>query len=327
MITTPSFWYQKKSGIMSTALTPISWIYHGFSHRRIHKKPRYKSKLPVICVGNLTAGGSGKTPVVTSLCKLLQQAGKNPNILSRGYGAKLKNMTKVNQEIHTAKEVGDEPYMHAKDFDCWISADRVRGAKMIETDPKVDVIVMDDGFQNPYLYKNLNIVVVDGVVGFGNEQLIPAGPLREPIENGIKRADALIIIGDDRHYLTERFSYLLPVFQAHLIPDFETHTWKGKKVIGFTGIGRPEKFRNTLLSIGVKLKEFVPFADHHFFSLSDINRLLNLAKKHGAKLVTTEKDWGRLPLSFQDTIAAIPIKVKWKNEKALHEFLTEKGIL
>lgn len=325
MIQTPDFWY-RKNGVISTALTPLSVIYGAISHRKINKKPRYKAKIPVLCVGNLTAGGSGKTPVVGALAKIFIAQGKNPHILSRGYGAKIKTTTKINEEVHTAREVGDEPFMHAKDYTCWISPNRVRAAKLIEREKQATVILMDDGFQNPDLRKDVSVIVVDGTVAFGNEKLLPAGPLREPIADGIKRADALIIMGDDRHYLTERFSYLLPVFQAHLVPDFDITDWKGQPVVGFTGIGRPEKFRQTLLSIGVKLKDFVPFADHHFFSMTELNQLMSLADEYKAKLVTTEKDWGRLPSGYQNMVTPISVAVKWKDEPALLDFLKEKGL-
>lgn len=325
MIRTPSFWYQS-AGLLSTILSPFSWVYRVLSQGKINRTPRYDSKIPVICIGNLTAGGSGKTPVVGAIAKILTTQGKKPHILSRGYGAKIKSTTQVNTETHTAREVGDEPFMHAQKYPCWISSDRVQGAKMIERGRHANLILMDDGFQNPHLHKDISIVVVDGGVAFGNEKIMPAGPLRELIDEGIKRAHALVILGDDRHYLKERFEYLLPVFQAHLVPDVSAKIWKGKKVIGFTGIGRPEKFRQTLLSIGVKLKEFVPFADHHFFNLHDITRLLNLAKKHDAQLVTTDKDWGRLPLGYQNMVAPIPVKIKWKDKKALIAFLKKKGV-
>lgn len=325
MIRTPKFWY-KKSGVLSLALSPLSVAYQAVSQRKINKTSRYTSKIPVLCIGNLTAGGSGKTPVVGALAQLFKQQGKKPHILSRGYGGKIRGTTKVNTDIHTAKEVGDEPFMHAKNNTCWVSPNRVQAAKMIENGGNADLIIMDDGFQNPDLKKNVSIVVVDGNVAFGNEHIIPAGPLREPIDEGIKRADALIIMGDDRHYLTERFSYLMPVFQGYLTPDTNTKIWSGKKIVGFTGIGRPEKFRQTLLSIGADIKDFIPFADHHFFSLSDINKLVRLSEKHDAQLVTTEKDWGRLPASHHSTITPIPVNVKWKDEKALKKFFEEKGL-
>ncbi len=324
---TPPFWYHQNKTVASVALKPFSVIYECFSKRHIHKKIRYRAQTPVICVGNLTAGGSGKTPIVRALASLLKDSGKNPHILSRGYRGKIKIATRVHLDNHTARDVGDEPLMHAHHHPSWISENRVAGAKKIEQQKQADFIIMDDGFQNPYLYKDIRFIVVDGQVGFGNECLIPSGPLRERIDEGIKRADALIIMGDDHHYLKERFEYLLPVFQGFLLPNKNTEIWQKQPVIGFTGIGRPAKFRQTLLSIGVDLKEFVPYADHHFFSMSDINSLLALAKKHQAQLVTTEKDWVRLPLGYQNMIKPIAVEVHWKDEQALKNFLNEKGVL
>ncbi|MCB9964413.1 MAG: tetraacyldisaccharide 4'-kinase [Rhodospirillales bacterium] len=291
MIKTPAFWY-RPPGVLSTLLTPLSIVYDRERTRRLHRTaPPYRSSLPVICVGNLTAGGSGKTPVVLSLIPLLKDAGlsKNPCILSRGYGGQ--------SDLHLvaagdrAADVGDEALLLSRKAPVIVAKDRAKGAKMAEN-MGFDLIVMDDGFQNPTLYKTLSFLVVDGNKGFGNNRLIPSGPLREPVTEGLRRADAVIFTGGQTYIDSDLEKSGLPLFLTTLKTDFIPK--KNVPYVAFCGLGRPDKFMNTLNDLGVVVKNFFPFSDHHTYTKNEVKNIIEKAKSQNARLITTEKDEVRL---------------------------------
>lgn len=292
---TPSWWYRKSSG-MAAALSPLAAIYGRVAASRLAKKPSYRSQLPVICIGNFTAGGSGKTPTAIAVAKLLARIGRMPAFLTRGYGGTKKHAVKV--QGHDATEVGDEPLLLAKVAPTFVAADRVAGAKTIE-DTDADVIVMDDGFQNPSLAKTFSLIVMDAGAGLGNGRMIPAGPLRAPLKAQLPHADALLVVDHGKKADTviaamQRMGK--PVLHGKVVPalDCDPRWLSVLPVIGFAGIARPSKFFSTLKMNGARLIASHAFGDHHRFTEKEAKALLEEADHKGAMLVTTEKDWARL---------------------------------
>ena len=244
----------------------------------------------MICIGNLTAGGAGKTPTVQWLLKALRQDGQNPAILSRGYGGSEKGPLKVDAAAHSAMQVGDEPLMLAQDAAVYIGADRMASLRMAVRDGH-DVLIKDDGFQNPSLAHHFNLIVMDGASGIGNRRLLPAGPLRQNLSVGLEKLDALLLIGAPSHgslaALLEKLKAMgKPIFQA----EIEASKTGSGAVHGFCGIAKPEKFRASLEAQGYEVKQLSSFPDHHNFTEADAAKLL----KSGLPLMTTEKDMARL---------------------------------
>jgi tetraacyldisaccharide 4'-kinase len=267
--------------------------------------------VPTICVGNLTAGGAGKTPVVLSLAALLSARGKRPHILSRGYGGSLKGPLQVDPAHHSAREVGDEPLLLAAAAPCWIGADRVASARAAIA-AGADILLLDDGFQNPALHYDVALVVIDGGYGIGNGRVMPAGPLREPVAPALQRASAVVMIG-----ACEKRIELggLPILSAQLAP-VEGDALKGQRVVAFAGIGRPAKFFATLTALGATLAATHDFPDHHPYSESDFVSLAADAEAENAILVTTEKDWVRLSPRWCEKIRALKVALRWDDEAA-----------
>jgi tetraacyldisaccharide 4'-kinase len=290
------FWWYRRQGVLASALAPLGRVYGTVAERRFARAKPYRSRLPVICVGNFTAGGGGKTPTAIALAKLLAECGEKPAFLTRGYGGTAKGPIRVKQG-QSAEEAGDEPLLLAAAAPTFISADRAAGAKAIEAS-EASVIVMDDGFQNPGLAKDLALVVVDAGAGVGNGLVMPAGPLRAPLEAQLRRAGALIVAGDGEKAarLAESFTAAgKPVLKARLEPR-QDKRWLGVlPAIGFAGIARPEKFFATLRDNGARLIDARAYPDHYRYSEHQARSLLKEAQDYNAMLVTTEKDWVRLP--------------------------------
>lgn len=291
----PAFW-GRKDALLGKLLGPAGSLYGAMAERRFARATPYRSKLPVVCIGNLTVGGGGKTPTAIWLAGALQACGERPAFLSRGYGGKLAGPVQV-ADAHTATDIGDEALLLANTAPAFIAHDRAAGAQTIEgTD--ASLILMDDGFQNPDLAKNFCLIVADADVGVGNGRTLPAGPLRAPLDAQIGRADALLVIGTENgaSELASRFERKdKPIFSGRLQPAEDTRWLSVLPAIGFAGIARPEKFFNTLRSAGGRVEETVPFPDHHPFSEDDAAKLLARAAESRRMLVTTEKDWVRLP--------------------------------
>ena len=281
------------------------------------KKPK-KAEIPVICIGNITAGGTGKTPVAISIAKMLTTAMRHPIFVTRGYGGKLQNVL-VNNKKHTAQEVGDEPLLLSEQAPVVVNADRYAGAQLAVREG-ADVVIMDDGFQNPSLFKDLSFLVFDGHYGIGNGKIIPAGPLRETFEAGIRRADALIILGKDKHELAKRSK--LPVFYGHTEP---TQTTVGNTdVLAFAGIGHPQKFYHTLQQQGFNVVETIDFPDHHYYTKEEIEQILQKAKKLNAEVYTTGKDFVKIPSLYHNSINVLDIAVVWDKPEELLQFVQAK---
>jgi tetraacyldisaccharide 4'-kinase len=325
---TPSWWYRKKGGL-AAALQPLAAVYGKVAASRLAKGEPYRSRLPVICVGNFTAGGGGKTPTALAIATRLKAMGKNPAFLTRGYGGASKGVVRVDGQ--DAAEVGDEPLLLAAVAPTFVSADRVAGAKAIEASD-ADIIIMDDGFQNPSLAKDFSLVVMDAASGLGNGLVIPAGPLRAPLAAQMPRADGLLVIGDGKkaNAVIEMFEKEgKPVLKAKIAPNCDPR-WLGVlPAIGFAGIARPGKFFTTLKSNGARLVASHGFPDHHRFTEKDARRLLQEAGDKKAMLVTTEKDWARLTeddeesalTELKDRSRPFPIVVTFEDDAKVKDLL------
>jgi len=317
MIASPSFWYEQKkiSDIMlKCALLPAGWLYGWLVRKRFDLYFPVPMSRPVICVGNLVAGGAGKTPVALSLTGLLQDAGYNPHLLTRGYGGKESGPLQVSPGRDTAYDVGDEALLLVEKAPTWVSGNRPLGAQEA-MDSGANIVVMDDGFQNPVIYKDFSIVVIDGIVGLGNRQVMPAGPLREKLKYGLGRADAIVIVGEDRTDAAghiRRFT-AVPVLEASLAADDGNPDIKGKKVFAFAGIGRPQKFRETLEAGGASIAGWTEFPDHFPYDEEDLKIIVDAAGAEGALLLTTTKDHVRLPESLRRKIQKFSVHLAWKN--------------
>jgi tetraacyldisaccharide 4'-kinase len=291
----PGFWWQEP-GTAAALLAPVASVYGAVAAARLRQTGE-RAGVPVLCVGNPTLGGSGKTPTVIALARLLSEAGERPVLLSRGYGGRLAGPVKVDPRHHRADDVGDEPLLLARCALTIIARDRVAGARAARA-AGAGVIVLDDGFQNPSLAKDLSILVIDAGRGVGNEQVFPAGPLRAPLDAQLDRAHAILIIGDGPGAapLTEAAETRgLALFYGRLVPDGETvDALKGSRVLAFAGIGHPEKFFATLTDAGIDVALRRGFPDHHRFTASDAAALIAEADRAGLTLVTTEKDFVRL---------------------------------
>jgi tetraacyldisaccharide 4'-kinase len=281
-----------------------------------------KSPVPVICVGNLVAGGAGKTPVALSLGGRLRGRGMTVHFLARGYGGRAAGPLRVDPDSHAASEVGDEALLLARIAPTWIARDRT-GA-IAAAAKGAQAIVMDDGFQDPAVDKDFSIVVVDGAFGFGNACVIPAGPLREPIARGLARADALAVIGADAWGVAAHpdvRSSGLPILAAAVEPGPGASRLRGRPVVAFAGIGVPGKFFTLLENCGCRVVGTHAFPDHHPYAAAEIASLKSEAAGKTATLVTTEKDFVRLPHSLREGIRAVPIALKWSDEAALDVML------
>jgi tetraacyldisaccharide 4'-kinase len=294
----PDFWWNSSLAAEAIVLSPLGWIYGRITARRMLSKPKAKSRLPVICIGNFIVGGTGKTPFSIELANKLKDEKLKPGFLLRGYGGRRKKPLLVDAEVQEAGEVGDEALLLAQFAPTVIAADRVAGAQLAEKQD-IDVLIMDDGFQNPALAKDLSLVLVDCAIGFGNGLCLPAGPLRAPAGKQILKADCLVLVGEGD--AAERAVHLagrrgLPILHAHLRPQ-PNDELAGEKLFAFAGIGRPQKFFSSLEDMGYEVKKSRAFSDHHRFSESDVRFLLTEAEADGLKLVTTAKDMARLKTS------------------------------
>ncbi len=296
-------------------LAPIGWLYFLGTKIRLKITPSYQTAIPVICVGNIMVGGTGKTPLTIEIIKYLKSKGANPHVISRGYGGKLENI-KVT-ENHSVKQVGDEPLMLSKYATVWVGKNRKKTAKLAIREGAT-VLIMDDGFQNKKIRKDFSILVFDGKVGIGNGMGLPVGRLRESLSSGLKRADVVVIVGKNKTKLKKKIKNRIPVFFASVapkkIPDMR------KKYLAFAGIGRPEKFYETLKNLGTRVIETHSFPDHYIYKKNDLKRLENSATKQGLSLITTEKDFVRLPKDFQKKTIVLPIKMVFQKSKFFNFF-------
>ena len=325
----PSFWWSK-AGLYAWLLEPFARIYGTVAASRM-RKPGAKAGIPVICVGNFTLGGAGKTPTAIAVARILIDSGKAPFFLSRGYGGKLAGPVRVDPAIHSAADVGDEPLLLARHAPTIVSQDRVAGAAFAR-EAGADVIVMDDGLQNPSLQKDLTIAVIDARRLIGNGFVFPAGPLRAPLKAQLQVANCILLIGDGRQTpsaiaaLTQ--AETRPLLRGRLEPDGNAVKALGRrKVLAFAGIGDPEKFFMTLAGAGLEAVAEESFPDHHPYDGADAQRLLALAEAKNLIPVTTEKDLVRLSghdralATLAAKTRAIPVTLMFEDATAVKKLV------
>ena len=326
----PSWWYNKNIS-PPALLSPISYLYGKIVCYRWEKTKSYKSQIPVICIGNFTVGGAGKTPTSLYICNLLIELGERPVFLSRGYGGTEKGPRIVSFDFDHSGHVGDEPLLLAKSAPTVICANRAKGAEFIEQHDELDpsVIIMDDGFQNPGLHKDLNIVVIDAMSGIGNGRVFPSGPLRAPLDFQKTKADILLTIGKSSLPRIETPEALN--ISATIEPVSEQQDWLKDPIIAYTGIARPEKFYKTLQELGANIKQTFSYPDHHQFSEKEVKMLLNKSKSHSYKLVTTEKDFVRLrnseenykELRASSNVVKVDLSLSQKDRESLKQVISD----
>ena len=321
----PEFWHEPP-GLAAGLLAPAgaAWELAARLRRRLARP--YRAPIPVLCVGNLVVGGSGKTPVVLSLANLFMERGIAVHIVTRGYGGRLAGPARVDPARHDAAAVGDEALLLAAAAPCWVAKDRAAGITAA-AEAGADLVLLDDGFQNPSVAKDLCLIVVDAEYGFGNGRVMPAGPLREGVAAGLARADAIVLIGN-APIPPELRNASRSVLPADLGP-VNGERFRDARLVAFAGIGRPEKFFATLRRLGAHLAASEAFQDHHPYRAAEIARLRATAARHDAQLVTTAKDWVRLSPELQRGINVLDVEICWRDpamlRKVLGDFLTQAG--
>lgn len=319
----PEFWGDR-SALAPKLLAPLAALFTAAGRLRQMTTVAERAGIPVICVGNLVAGGAGKTPVALALVAKLTSLCVGPvHVLTRGYGGSARGPLRVNPLRHDYRQVGDEALLLAAAAPTWVAQDRVAGAQAAR-EAGAACIVMDDGFQNPTLHKDVSLLVIDGGFGFGNGRVMPAGPLREPVSDGLARADAVVLVGADDFGLAAGLKERL-LLRATLAPSADSAaTLTNRRVFAFAGIGRPEKFFDSLRALGCDIAQARGFADHHPYSSREIDELLATAARLDALPVTTAKDAVRLPNAARTRIAVLDIALAWNDEAALDKWLGER---
>lgn len=324
----PDFWFTRPNApsLRARLMSPFAMLTSWITARRVAKGPGYRAQVPVICVGNINVGGTGKTPTTIALAEMLTQNGHRPAIVTRGYGGVMTGPIRVDPAQHSAADVGDEALMMAAFAPVFKSIDRADGVRLAETD--CDVILLDDGHQNPSVIKDVSLIVVNAMQGFGNGRVMPAGPLREPVATGLSRADAVLRIGavQERDSFDALWPLSVPKLGAELRPLATGMPWAGLRVIAFAGIGHPERFFSTLRAVGADVVRAEPLDDHQPLSEALMTRLLEEAKTQNAQLVTTEKDAVRLPDALRAKVLPFPVRLDVTDWDPLRVVLTAKGI-
>lgn len=308
----PGFWHEP-AGVASTLLSPLGALYAAGTARRLRNGLRARVGVPVICIGNINAGGTGKTPTAIAVAQRLADRGVKAHAVTRGYGGEFTGPMRVEERLHTAADVGDEALLLAAFLPTWVASDRLAGAQAA-VDAGAECLILDDGFQNPALAYDLSVVVVDAWRGFGNGRVIPAGPLREYLDVGMARADMVLSIGPEQAQTRFTNAWGKHVSVPHLTGVLEPLPTglplDGLPVLAFAGIGHPEKFFQTLRGLGADLHATHALADHQPLSDTLMIRLLRDAHMRGAQVVTTEKDAVRLSPEFRAQVMTVPVRLQ-----------------
>ncbi|MBP0491582.1 tetraacyldisaccharide 4'-kinase [Roseomonas indoligenes] len=315
----PDFWTGDGGGIAPILLSPIAALYAAATARRV-ARPGWRAPVPVICCGNATAGGAGKTTLALDLGRRLANRGIAVHFLTRGYGGTLKGPARVEPGKHDSETVGDEALLLAAERPTWIAADRAAGARAA-IEAGAQAIIMDDGLQNPTLEKDLSFLTIDGSYGFGNNRVIPAGPLREPVAAAAGRSGAVVLIGKDECGALALLPPGLAVLRARTVPGPEAKQLVGQSVFAFCGIANPRKFFSTLSESGAIIAGRAPYADHYPFDAGDMRELLAEADRLRAIPVTTKKDFVRIPPAFRARVTVVTVGLEWEEPAMLEAIL------
>ena len=320
MLKAPKFWYLKKDTYLSRIFFPFSLIFRLGTKIRNIISHTHKSSLPIICIGNIVVGGAGKTPVSLKIGKILIKAGYNPHYISKGYSGIIKKSTLV-ESWHSPQSVGDESLLLSKVAPTWIGINRNESIELA-ANKSSDCIIMDDGFQNPTIHKDFSIVVINSSQEFGNKRVIPAGPLRESIKRGLSRTNLIIVIGAETDYLQKTIPDHIPYISAKFNINNENKIFKGQIITAFAGIAYPEKFFTSLREQGAKIVKEITYPDHHIYDENDLLSLAETANKTQSILVSTQKDFVRVPKSYQSLVNTLDGEIDFEKEDLIKKILT-----
>ena len=320
MLKAPKFWYLKRDTFLSRFLYPLSLLFRLATKIRNISSQTNSFTFPVICIGNLVVGGAGKTPVAIKIGELLKISGYNPHFISKGYTGILKRSTLV-ETWHSPKSVGDESLLLSQTAPTWIGKDRINSIRLAKN-MGADCIIMDDGFQNPTIHKDFSIIVINASQEFGNKRVMPAGPLRESIKAGLSRTNLIIVIGEITNSLQKHIPDHIPIIEAKFKINNENKVFKGQKIIAFAGIAYPEKFFTSLMEQGAKIIKEITYPDHHIYDENDLLSLAEIANKNQSILVSTQKDFVRIPKSYRALVNTLEGKISFEKEDIIKEILT-----
>ena len=320
MLKAPKFWYQKKDTYLSNSLYPLSLLFRFGTKIRNAISNSKKSPLPIICIGNIVVGGAGKTPVALKIGKMLTEAGYKPHFISKGYAGIIKTNTLV-QSWHSPSSIGDESILLSKVAPTWIGKNRNHSAKLAKKNGS-DCLIMDDGFQNPTIQKDFSIIVINSSQEFGNKRVMPSGPLRESIKRGLSRTNLVIVIGNTSDFLKKTIPNHIPIIQAKFVINKENKIFKGQKITAFAGIAYPEKFFNSLQEQGAIIMKEVIYPDHHIYDENDLLNLAETANITQSILVSTQKDFVRIPKSYRSLVNTLEGEIVFEDEHLLLEILS-----